>query len=143
MSRIAIAFVISILTIQAQAFQTTCDKYLKTYNVYEELIDAKVVERYSLFSVTDWSVDSQFEGIILTPEAPENPELRIQISTNKAKMVTVTKFEKWSMDERYRRADFDPIKAFANAGRARMFTVELRKGIQILCTETKEILTEN
>ena len=140
MSRIAIAFVISILATQAQAFQTTCDKYLKTYNVYEEFIDAKVVERYSLFSVTDWSPDSQFEGFILTQEAPDNVELRLQIGANKAKMITVTSFAKWHMDERFRRADLDPVKAFEKAGKAKTFTVELKSGIQVLCTETKEIL---
>lgn len=143
MSRIAITLLVLLATTAASAFEKTCDKYLKTYNVYEEFIDAKIVERYSLFSVTDWSPDSQFEGIILTPSAPSGVELNVLIGHNKVDVHSITKFEKWSLDPRYRRADFDPAKAFESAGKNKTFSVELKKGIQILCRETKEILTEN
>jgi len=120
----------------------SCEKYVKVFNIYEEVLAGKTVENFSVFAVTDWSEDSSFQGLLLTKEAPEKVELRISLGSRPV-YEGIESFETWEKDSQYRKASFDPEKFFANVSKAKTFSLELHSGNHVLCRETREIIKEN
>jgi hypothetical protein len=141
MSRITVIFLSIFLCSGSFATNESCEKYLRAFNTYEQLEAGKIVEKQSVFPLTEWSPDSQFEGFVLSKEAPEKAEVRISLSSKNGAFEAFETFQTWSLDSQYRVSTWDARKFFADVRKAKSFTVELHSGAEVLCKETKEILS--
>lgn len=140
-----------LLSSEAQAARAAgCSEYLKAASEYEELVDGLVVQKKSVFDLTDWSPNSDFEHILATDKVPAGAKLELQAEAKtaakpgtKAPTVATAKtsveFKKWDLDPKFRRADFSPQEYFKTAKGAASVVLQVKKGTDVLCTETRRI----
>ncbi len=121
-----------------------CGNRLQAFNTYEDLEQGRIVEKYSLFSVTDWSDASAFEGIVI--KSSEDPGLGMTFElrkglNSKAVRSWDFKFSAWPKNSKFLYAkDFPPAELMDGA--QGVYSLALKKGKEVLCKETHAISFE-
>ncbi len=66
-----------------------CQSYLKAFNRYDEYVGREIVYKISIFDLMDWSVHSDFQGLVAVKEVPEGAKLNLSWAPHdKPKLVT-------------------------------------------------------
>lgn len=143
MSRTAIIFLsLNLIFMKAFAEKTlACTDYVQVVAGYDELVKGKLVKKYSIGEITEWSRHSTFDGFLLTEKAPKDSEFILDIKSDKSKIapkkISVTKFANFKNDSKYRDTG---IKALDVLGRDTQstgsFRIQIKSAGKIICEES-------
>ncbi|MFN3455465.1 MAG: hypothetical protein ACK41T_10940 [Pseudobdellovibrio sp.] len=147
MSRVAVILLVfgllSVFVLKVQA-NDSCSEYVKIYAGYDELVNGKLVQKYSVGEMMEWTKDSTFDGFLLTDKVPsENVLVDFVVSgetRGKALKVSQKAFSAWKNNSSYKQIKLD-LKKFLVKQKIKIgsYTVVVKHGEKILCEETQEI----
>lgn len=127
----------------AFAEANSCGEYIQAFNEYTQKIDGKIVKKYSMFEVTDWSRNSRFQGLVLTAKTPADAEVVLLSQVNKKAKPIINKTKKttvFTQDKKYRVVDLNLEKFLGSAPQGEgHFTLKVISGGKELCLEKKLI----
>lgn len=137
--------VILLLIIQSQSAWSAkaCSDLIQAYNEYTQKVDGKIVKKFSVFDITDWSRNSRFQGLVLTEKAPAAVEIVLEVLANKKAKPLIVKTKKTTpfvQDAKYRRVDLDLEKQLGAAPAVTgSFVIKLFSAGQELCVDKRSI----
>lgn len=119
----------------------TCESFLRGKNSYDELDPAtkKVVQKISVFELTEWSKHSAYEEIWGTNLTPESSILHIEIRNKikgPARKVTFAKFSEVKSNPTYKAAKFRPLDWIGKAPEPGVLTFRLENNSTTLCEQS-------
>jgi hypothetical protein len=116
-----------------------CTGQLRGFNVYELMEEGGIVEKFSVFELTDWSDASAFQGVVAP--AGKNLSLEVElIGKDKVYRQASFSFAPWEKDGSLAVADgFQAKKFFKNAESGMAFKLRLKENGKPVCEEMKEI----
>lgn len=89
--------------------ESTCAPYIQGINHYDELEEGRVVVKYSIFELMDWSPHSAFEEILATEKTPKNSDVHITYlgTKNEQKKVSGKVAENFAKDPKFKKINID------------------------------------
>lgn len=121
-----------------------CTAFLKAANTYDELDSKtrKLVQKHSIFPLTDWSNHSSYEAILLVQTVSPKVQLIAEVLLPKNKKTAqriVAAFIPWKIDPQYYRANFDPITWIGEPASSAVLTLRLEENQKLLCQQDYKI----
>lgn len=110
-SLIAVAALLLAFSNLALAKPENCGKRVQAYNEYEELAAGKIVEKVSIFDISEWAPDSAFEGLAVS--AAEDPATKVEIEMFKGKSKRAAAKKAWAPKAWSDRQDFRRVESFS------------------------------
>lgn len=143
MFRTAIISLGLIFQVQTGMAATSCNSFIQAFNEYTQKVEGKIVQKHSIFEMTDWSRNSRFQGFVLTDKVPANAEVVLESKASaKAKAVkTVSKKTKpFVQDSKYRVVELDLEKQLASSpAGSGIYIVKVLADGKELCSEKRLI----
>lgn len=122
----------------------SCGTRLQAFNIYEELVDGRIVEKHSIFPVEDWSESSAFEGLLIKDSEDKDVQLSVEVkktATGKVLRSADFSFAVWPRNRTYRESkQFVPADFFRVA--PGVFTLKLIQKKKTLCEDSYRIQRE-
>lgn len=117
-----------LLSFSAHAKVPACGDRVQGFNVYEELgADKKIVEKESVFAVTDWSPDSSFEGLVVNGSEYGKAKVELELRKPKeAKAVNKKSFPLKAWDRRKEFLVVDGLDSESFVGKQKDGTLVVR-----------------
>ncbi|MBX3033093.1 MAG: hypothetical protein KF865_04145 [Bdellovibrionaceae bacterium] len=125
----------------------SCGSRLMAFNVYEQVVNNRIVEKHSVFEVGDWSDSSAFDGVVMKNSEDAALVLEVETRRNASGKPLSSKqyeFSPWESDPAYRTArHFDPREAFrAISHKGGAFVFRLLKNKTSQCEDLYVIARE-
>lgn len=119
---------------------SNCQKYIRGYNEYDELVDGKLKEKFSVFEVEEWSPHTAFEGLLATKEVPAGSSLVLEfrkvIKGKIDKSVQGPIAKPWKNDPQYQKIEIDLKKVLSKETPSGVSTLKLvKKNGSVLCEQ--------
>lgn len=146
-NKVSVIILSMLLASPAWAKVEACGKKVQAYNEYEELAkDGKIVTKVSVFNLTDWSNDGQFEGLLVKKDllAKQDSVAKLEVESRKGKAKPVKKsfsVKNWDKRDDYLVAqEFKAEDSFGERHDADgSYTVRLVINGKTVCEETRKI----
>jgi hypothetical protein len=117
----------------------SCAGQLRGFNAYELMENEGIVEKFSVFEITNWSDASAFQGVV----APAGKNLSLEVELKggeKTYRQGTFSFAPWEKDDSLAVAEgFQAKKFFKRAEPGMAFKLRLKENGKPVCEETKEI----
>lgn len=111
----------------------SCEGQVWGYNIYERLVKGKIVEKYSIFEINEWSGHSSFEGLLVKNKTEANLEIDVRKEGNTLK-TKAWSFANFELNNDYRATkDFDSEKFFEGLPQDSYFVIRLMKADKVVC----------
>ncbi len=135
----------SLPTLASQATKAAkaapCNSWLSAFAIYEDEIRGQIALQHSLYGITDWDPNSQYDGILLLKQPPGKLQtLEVEYrSANKAlrKVETYKDVLPFERDARLRHFDDFKPHEFFKFDTAGTYSVRLKSDGKIVCEETR------
>lgn len=136
MSRITVVLsflFLSLFPAETFAGAPTCSDQVWGFNIYERLESGKIVEKYSVFEIDDWSEHSSFQGLLI--KSKKSSELEVEMRREGSTVKTQSwAFKSWDYDKDYYEASgFDPSVFFSGAEENSYFVLRIKQGGKTIC----------
>lgn len=120
----------------------TCENRIWGFVEYEVKMNGVIVLKKSLSPPMDWSASSEFDGFVVKKEdAAETLTITLKKTPDSHILKSEEKpFDTWSLDNNYKKALLIP-KDLLNEHQG-TYTLQLKKGSEILCESTFNAFTE-
>jgi hypothetical protein len=128
------------LNAAAAAKSTSCEKWLKAVNKYEDMEKGKIVWKFSIYNFTNWNPDEQFTAAVLIKSVEKGeaaPELEVRYKSSastKTEIQTYKLLRPFELDPRLKEFDDFKPRQFFHFEEPGTFTLTLKSGTKILCT---------
>lgn len=118
-----------------------CQKYIRGYNEYDELVEGKLKEKFSVFEIEEWSPHTAFEGLLATKEVPAGSSLVLEfrkvIKGKVEKSIQGTIAKPWKRDPQFQKIEIDFKKVLNKETPSGVSTLKLvKKDGSVLCEQS-------
>jgi len=134
-----------ILFFSASTQAADCTGHLQAVNIWEDEINGQIVLKNTQFAINDWDPNASFDGILLMAgdsKTLKNPSLEVEYiskSKSKKKLETFKTAKPFDQDSSQKLFDFEP-KEFFSIRQAGTFTLKLKDGETVVCSQTNKFL---